>query len=252
MLDTCLLLAECLNTSESMGDSVIGDDMIAGIASQIRRDHHRLGILVSSGADIPSLELLLSVVDSQSAVIERLSDMVSIQGRQLSEVATNPSAQHQQPPQQQPQQQRQQESHQTAEVYQGPPRAEKQPQRHPPPKPSQDAPVTEQAPHQHSQTKNRAGIRTAGDVDDVQFESIEMQEAPAKQAPTMDDIFGSGATAPSQRAAAPPPSQSMDHTTHATSEMTHSEPRVASNTDGSLNADNDDFDSFLNNRLQKH
>ena len=256
MLDSCLLLAECLNTAESSGVPVIGDEIIAGIASEIRKQHRHVTILVSSGADVPNMEMLLSVVDSQSAVIERLADLISIQGRQLSEIAPVSAD----PPHQVPPTQPQQVQHQSRTS----PQTTHAPPIHQPPAVEQGAATTASyngAVDHRTSTRNRGGVRSAADVDDA----LEMQELPESGSiptapvPTMDDIFGdtSGAArappagAPRGPAAFPAPSQSVDHTSSATADLTHTEAPVAA-ARGSLNADNDDFDSFLNDRLTKH
>lgn len=88
MLDSCMLLSEMLNAAEQEHRGIIGDDIITSIAVQVRQDHRKLSILLSSGAEMENLDVLLSVADSQTAIIQRMSSMVERQGKNLRDVAS--------------------------------------------------------------------------------------------------------------------------------------------------------------------
>lgn len=88
MLDSCMLLSEMINAAEEEKRSVMGDEIVTSIAVQVRRDHRKLAILLSSGAQMDNLDVLLSVADSQMAIVQRLSDLVARDGQRLRDVAS--------------------------------------------------------------------------------------------------------------------------------------------------------------------
>ena len=87
MLDACMLLSETINAAEEEKRSIIGDDLVTSIAVQVRRDHRKLSTLLSSGAQMDNLDVLLSVTDSQTALVQRLSELVARDGQRLRDVA---------------------------------------------------------------------------------------------------------------------------------------------------------------------
>jgi hypothetical protein len=249
MLDACLVLAECLNTAESQGSPIIGDELISNVATQIRRDHRNIAMILSSGAEISNMDVLLSVTDTQTTIIQRLSDSVKAEraqrgGNEHSTAADN--------------------SRQSSEDFQHNQAAASTAPPLPGTESSHVAHSVTQPPQQHTGGEQRH-IRQAQDVED--YEDVEMQTTPKIPAastavPTMDDLFGN-TTATSSSSIPPPtattpfpqPSQSVDHLVGTPAAMSHHEcgTVVQPQTGHSLNHDDegDEFDNFLNSRLRK-
>ncbi|CUG92039.1 Hypothetical protein, putative [Bodo saltans] len=266
MLDACLVLAECLNTAESQGTPIVGDELISNVATQIRRDHRNLAMILSSGAEIPNMDVLFSVTDSQTAIIQRLSSSVKAErghaGGESTEGQANDDFQNA-----------------TGGASMAPPHPGSQSNHHTttshsnvgnsPPRPGQGQPS-------HMDHRGHTGIRQAADVED--YEDVEMQVTP-KLPPTMDDLFGGPTSAPLPAAAAatsssasaqppqeparvssafPQPTQSLDHQVATPVALSHQDETSAAvamrpQPGTSLNneEDGDEFDNFLNSRLRK-
>jgi hypothetical protein len=257
MLDACILLAECLNTAEQNHEAVMGNELIAGIAAQVRRQHRDLSRILSAGEDLDNFDVLFSVTDTQTSVIQRLADV--IRGERGVNNNNNLSPQ--------------------TSTYLGDgvvePRPSSELLREASDTPASSAPAPTTAPKQTSTTTTTTAtgattlttttsgarrayhVRQADDID-----AIEMTESAApvpKPVPTMESLFDAATPAPTAAAAPAPakpsagshsgaafpaPSQSMDHTTPAQQGMSHSDNPT------SLNADTDDFDAFLSSRLK--
>lgn len=284
MLDACLVLAECLNTAEAQGAPIIGDELIGNVATQIRRDHRNLAMILSSGAEIPNMDVLFSVTDSQTSIIQRLSNNVKAEraqrggegeisggapeSRQASEdfqVGASPSRTSVSEASTQP----------AAQVQQSLPPQQQQQQQHKPPHLST-------GDHAHRRT-----IRQAADVedcDDVEMEATPTVPPATSAIPTMDDLFGgtsvatassppptvatassppptsSGSSQPPSyvSSAFPQPSQSVDHQSKVPQEMSHQDegavvvqPQRGTSLNDDGAEDGDEFDNFLNSRLRK-
>eukprot|EP00758_Cryptobia_borreli_P015607 Tbor_TRINITY_DN603_c0_g1::TRINITY_DN603_c0_g1_i1::g.1631::m.1631 len=87
MLDACSLLSECLNEAEMSNRSIIGDEIISGIAVEVRSEHRKMSILISSGAEMENIDVLLTVSDSQTAVMQYLQDVIKNSKNQKKENA---------------------------------------------------------------------------------------------------------------------------------------------------------------------
>jgi hypothetical protein len=262
MLDACLVLAECLNTVESQGTPIIGDELISNVAMQIRRDHRNLAMILSSGAEIPNMDVLFSVTDSQTSIIQRLSNNVKNERGQHGE--STDGAHRQASDDFQPS---------TGGASMAPPHPGAQSNQgshstgvNSPPRPGQPA------PGQPVETGHRHAVRQAADVED--YEDVEMQVTP-KLPPTMDDLFGGSTSAPLPAAAAasspspaaqpapvssafPQPTQSLDHQAATPAALSHQDETSAAvavkpQPGTSLNneEEGDEFDNFLNSRLRK-
>jgi len=261
-LDACLLLAECLNNTTG---SIIGDETIAGIGTQIRKDNRHLTMLLESGAELANMEMLLSVADSQAAVLQRLAEMVEAQGRQLSEVAEAPGSQNFVPPVgsssglttlAQPQRQP------PSSLPQRQPSPQPQPEPQPQPQPVVTTPAaavptqpvdkqTTAAPAPKSSVLNhttnsgasRRGPRAAADTEE------EMTERSAQPVPNMDAIFSNALSVSAELA--PPAVKTPPAAKTPPPQPQKAPPQKVNAPQASLNADNDDFDEFLNERMQK-
>lgn len=268
MLDACLVLAECLNAAEAQGSQVVGDDVISNVALQIRRDHRNLSMILSSGAEIPNMDMLFNVTDSQTAIIQRLSECVKKDRRQQADAyaaavaASTANAVPQAPSQPSAEQQA---LHAGAPVprpgaseTQAPSPQLSSSSAGDPPASSSSAGVAPQSSGHDRRQPIR--LRQAEDVEDY----VEMQVTPkippsTQPIPTMDDLFGQqqqqqqAASTSQVSSAFPAPSQSVDHRSAAPAFMSHSDaaPAIYESNHSVNTDDGDEFDNFLNSRLRK-
>jgi len=250
MLDACSLLSECMNAAEEESRLVIGDEMINGVAAEVRQEHSKLAMLITSGAQLDNIDVLLTVSDSQTSIIQRLETAIRAQSAQFQQPAdgeAQPEGERQRPPPQQ------------ATVV---------------PQTSSSSAADNTTITQGSvQVSRRAGgLRQAHSVDKEE-DGEEMVESPlapnqtgslnadqgppARQDP-LDDFFSGTAAVPAPtassteeaappvpvRRAAPVPYQVMDPKVAVPEASTEEKAAVPTQPD-----DQDDFDAFLNNRL---
>ena len=252
MLDACSLLSECMNAAEEESRLVIGDEMINGVAAEVRQEHAKLAMLITSGAQLDNIDVLLTVSDSQTSIIQRLETSIRAQSAQFQQPAEGEA---------QPEGERQQAA---------PQRAVPQQATIVPPTSSSSATDNTTITQGSVQVSRRAGgLRQAHSVDKEE-DGEEMVESPlapnqdaslnADQAPParqdpLDDFFSgtaavpaptaSSTEAPPVRRAAPAPYQVMDPKVAVPEASTEEKAAVPAQPAD----DQDDFDAFLNNRL---
>lgn len=240
MLDACSLLCECLDAASSETRVVIGDEMIMGVAAEVRQEHAKLALLISSGAQLENIDVLLTVSDSQTAILDRLQIVVREQSAQFEPQPSESAGQ-------------QRQAVVTAQQSAAP---------------QQGTTVSAQGQYQYSQAQHGAtvvaegtvqsrrgdGPRQAHSVDHdeegeemVDYEHPHPSSEPARQDP-LDDFFSSTpavppatSSAPASSSAAPAPYQQMNPTVPV--------PAARAEEAAPPQDDQDDFDAFLNNRL---
>ena len=288
MLDACLLLAEFITNAETSKTPIVGDDLIANIATQVRRDHRELAGMLQSGAEFPNMDILLSVSDAQVSVVQRLNASIRVQQGGVATVGAQEGFDEQGewepiPPELLLEQRptvvitgealphtnidknnnpSEVQVVVTATTVEPAATHEGATQQQPPPSVMVST-TTTTAPRQHHRNLPPSDVhgraRQARDVDD---EAQEMVSRPTMDQThnALDDLFGPAAPPPeTAHAVAPPPKQpkvapypkpvqSVDSRS-STSGAPKKEDTVEAVHVGSVNNDNDDFDAFLNDRL---
>ena len=89
MMEGVMLLAEFLNCAEQTHESVSRNDLIINVAHQVKKDYNEMARLVSSGAKLDNMEMLLSVVDSQVAVLRHLKRLEGTSSSEVPITTTN-------------------------------------------------------------------------------------------------------------------------------------------------------------------
>lgn len=73
-MDNVMLLVDCLNGIEGdpNGGGADARDYVSQVAMQVRREHKSVELILSAGVEVANMDILLSLSDSQLAVLDRL------------------------------------------------------------------------------------------------------------------------------------------------------------------------------------